>query len=489
PTHAFPSDQVYAVLLTVTDSEGQLATTAQNVTVNGFPVAAFVAPTAPLSAGGVAQFTDESHDPDGDALTYAWDFGDGAHSTAQNPSHPYLSPGAYTARLTVTDPHGAADNATRVVVVQDRAPTAGFSASPNPAMAGQPVSFEGATFSHDPDGDSTLRFFNWTFGDGGGATGHAVSHAYANSGTYPVTLIVSDGSLASAPATSFVRVGSDHQVRVRVQAILPGERQAMLNDSHYLLNVTVRNAGANPVALGKGDLVPDGSGYDVVLNAGTWMAGDSVTVSVFDDRWMHAPVSRNLPLTDADGRAGPVALPIELNVPLKPTVAADAGDGYLQVAGMGVPGLPNETQDGRGDPVYRTATEAFHGAGTVFYADGAPAEGASVVVEARYLPLELVAGVRDGQALTGQPLVPDNVALGWCRADATPVVDAAGAYSWRFQGGGCLLGTAGVFPVGVWEIRATATYSFAASGVSTVQTVIVDPTGGLLWQSTGGTPP
>jgi hypothetical protein len=51
-----------------------------------------------------------SSDPDGDALSYAWDLdGDGAYddSTAVNPSFTYTAAGTYTARLRVTDARGA----------------------------------------------------------------------------------------------------------------------------------------------------------------------------------------------------------------------------------------------------------------------------------------------------------------------------------------------------------------------------------------------
>ena len=45
-------------------------------------------------------------DPDGDALTYAWDFGDGGTSTAANPTHTYTTNGTYTATVTAKDPSG-----------------------------------------------------------------------------------------------------------------------------------------------------------------------------------------------------------------------------------------------------------------------------------------------------------------------------------------------------------------------------------------------
>ena len=44
-----------------------------------------------------------SSDPEGQPLTYSWDFGDGATSTAANPGHTYVQAGQYTARLTVSD--------------------------------------------------------------------------------------------------------------------------------------------------------------------------------------------------------------------------------------------------------------------------------------------------------------------------------------------------------------------------------------------------
>ncbi len=58
-----------------------------------------------------------SYDPDGSAITYSWNFGDGsAASTAANPTHVYAA-GNYTATLTVTDASGAASLATLLISV------------------------------------------------------------------------------------------------------------------------------------------------------------------------------------------------------------------------------------------------------------------------------------------------------------------------------------------------------------------------------------
>ena len=44
-----------------------------------------------------------SYDPDGDPLTYHWDFGDGNSSNLPDPAHTYLTAGTFTATLTITD--------------------------------------------------------------------------------------------------------------------------------------------------------------------------------------------------------------------------------------------------------------------------------------------------------------------------------------------------------------------------------------------------
>ncbi|MET9445497.1 PQQ-dependent sugar dehydrogenase [Streptomyces sp. NPDC006610] len=62
-------------------------------------------------------------DQDGDALTYSWDFGDGATSTAAHPTHRYRENGTYTATVTAKDPTGRTGSASVRIVVGNTAPT------------------------------------------------------------------------------------------------------------------------------------------------------------------------------------------------------------------------------------------------------------------------------------------------------------------------------------------------------------------------------
>ena len=51
---------------------------------------------------------ESSSDPDGDAMDFLWDFGDGEKDTSDNPkSHTYTEPGTYVLTLTVADPFGS----------------------------------------------------------------------------------------------------------------------------------------------------------------------------------------------------------------------------------------------------------------------------------------------------------------------------------------------------------------------------------------------
>ena len=77
------------------------------ITPDQAPVAAFEATAAPPGSPTIFDASGSS-DPDGQIVTYAWDFGDGTALAdgGPNPTHAYAAPGTYTATLTVTDGEG-----------------------------------------------------------------------------------------------------------------------------------------------------------------------------------------------------------------------------------------------------------------------------------------------------------------------------------------------------------------------------------------------
>lgn len=86
---------------------------------NAAPTAAFTVATDGLTA---VFNSSGSTDSDGTIVSRSWDFGNGATSTATNPSHAYAAAGTYTARLTVTDDDGATGTVTRSVTVSNPPP-------------------------------------------------------------------------------------------------------------------------------------------------------------------------------------------------------------------------------------------------------------------------------------------------------------------------------------------------------------------------------
>lgn len=133
--------------------------------LNSPPIVSISAtPTAGLSPLTVQFSSAGSKDPEGKALTYAWDFGDGGTSTDANPTHIYNSNGVqkFTAKLTVSDPDGGSASDTILITVGDRPPTATIStpADGTSFRPGQTVTFQGS--ATDPeDGPLTGTSLRW----------------------------------------------------------------------------------------------------------------------------------------------------------------------------------------------------------------------------------------------------------------------------------------------------------------------------------------
>ena len=68
------------------------------------------------SYGLDAEFVDESFD-EGAIVAWSWDFGDGATSSEQHPSHSYAAPGTYSVTLSVTDDAGNTSSITQEIDV------------------------------------------------------------------------------------------------------------------------------------------------------------------------------------------------------------------------------------------------------------------------------------------------------------------------------------------------------------------------------------
>ena len=171
------------------------------------PVAALDGPYTGLEGGTIALSGATSSDADNDALTFAWDFGDGTTATGATTSHAYTQDGAFTVTLTVTDARGLTDVATSTATIANVAPSVNAVAGAT-LLPGEHYATTGS-FS-DPGTDLWSAMAD--YGDGSAArtvpvTGRtfALSNVYRTPGTFTVTVRVSDDD-ASGSATASVKV-------------------------------------------------------------------------------------------------------------------------------------------------------------------------------------------------------------------------------------------------------------------------------------------
>lgn len=143
-----------------------------------------------------------SYDPDGAVAVYQWNFGDGNQESGPLVSHRYIASGRFVVTLTVTDAEGGQNSRASNLTV-NAPPTAVLQVSPGPYFAKEPVTFS-ALESGDPDG--RIAAYSWDLGDGTTASADTVSHAYADTGAYTVSVTVTDSSGATdeAATTFFV---------------------------------------------------------------------------------------------------------------------------------------------------------------------------------------------------------------------------------------------------------------------------------------------
>lgn len=172
-----------------------------DVTNNAAPIADTGGPYSGEAGTTLIRFDGSaSSDPDGDALTFAWNFGDGSTAIEAMPTHTYVTAGDFQVTLVVNDGRMDSDSAVTAASItpppSNLAPTAN-AGGPYDSEPGLAITLDGS-LSSDPNDDPLT--YAWDFGDGAMATGVAPTHAYVADGTYAISLIVNDGEFDSLAA-------------------------------------------------------------------------------------------------------------------------------------------------------------------------------------------------------------------------------------------------------------------------------------------------
>ncbi len=126
---------------------------------------------------------------------YSWDFGDGATSTLQNPTHNYSAMGVYDVKLVATNAAGCKDSLVKPAYIKIQIPTVSISGLPFKDCAPLIFSFTSNVNSADP-----VTSYLWNFGDGATSTLANPSHTFA-SGSYAISVTITTATGCTATTT------------------------------------------------------------------------------------------------------------------------------------------------------------------------------------------------------------------------------------------------------------------------------------------------
>lgn len=119
--HKYTEGEDYTVTLTVKDDDHKTNSASIPVTAFQKPVAIF---TADPTIGKVPLTVDfsavDSYDPDGEVVTWRWDFRDGIRELSKNVVHTFSRVGDYEVYLQVVDNDGYTDTTTKMIRVVDK---------------------------------------------------------------------------------------------------------------------------------------------------------------------------------------------------------------------------------------------------------------------------------------------------------------------------------------------------------------------------------
>ncbi|WP_408609730.1 PKD domain-containing protein [Granulicella tundricola] len=147
-----------------------------------------------------------SSDPGNLALTYTWNFGDGAGAVGAQVTHTYPAGGVFSVTITVFN--GTLSNAastTATIAPATVAPLVANAGGPYTVAVNQPLTVD-ASKTNSPNGGQLV--YAWDFGDGSTASNTPATHTYTAQGTYTLSLAVNDSTGLKNSTTTQVTVGA-----------------------------------------------------------------------------------------------------------------------------------------------------------------------------------------------------------------------------------------------------------------------------------------
>ncbi len=176
------------------------------VRVNTSPRASLKLPKETYFSGQEIRFNaTASYDPDGNALKFLWDFGDGIKiKDSDKPGHIFKEAGQYTGTVFADDNKGTgcSQDSASVQVKVNASPVAEAGDDVR-ACLNEEVMFDGSHSSHIKEGNVRLR---WDFGDGRKAQGISAAHIFRKPGIYTANLKIKRLDVPNIPESLDTRL-------------------------------------------------------------------------------------------------------------------------------------------------------------------------------------------------------------------------------------------------------------------------------------------
>jgi len=198
PSYSYTASGIYTITLLSSSASGCSGSSIKVVTVNINPSVQFSGDVLSGCTTQTVNFLSTSSPSI--SSQYSWNFGDGQTSAVQNPSHIYTTDGSYTVKLFVTTSNGCKDSLIKSSYITIyNSPSASFSSF------GKCINSV-TSFTNSSTGSITS--WNWNFGDGNSSTAQNPTHVYSSSGSYSVSLIVSNAFGCSGAITNSVIINN-----------------------------------------------------------------------------------------------------------------------------------------------------------------------------------------------------------------------------------------------------------------------------------------
>ena len=201
------------------DSSRNCNEAALKIAFNIGPVQAII--NAGPSTSGCAPLTVNFTNTSNNGLTYSWNFGDGsAPDTAYAPTHTFTAGGTYTVTLSAANSNACFktnDTAYLVITVDTNFITPGFTTVVSDSCGPYTVTITNTSVVH-ATGTTT---YQWWFGNGSVFTGaNPPVQSYADTGTYTITLVMSNPNACNSPDT-VIHTVHIYSERVSAHFIMP----------------------------------------------------------------------------------------------------------------------------------------------------------------------------------------------------------------------------------------------------------------------------